>query len=321
MLRAFLNDDGKGLREIGVSSLAEAWKLRSEGALWLEIENPGTEEEKDLVAVCGFHHLAVEDALSAEQAPKVEDFEEHLFLVFRGLRGGSGLPVEEYKLAAFLLEGTLVTVHRRPVAAVASVAAACLARDVPWERSADRLLHACVDRMTDELLPVLESFDERYEELEESIFEDPTPETLQSLLQIKRDLFHVRRLLQPQREVLARLGRLDLPWIEPKTAVYFRDVYDHTVRAEELAVTLTDLVAQTAEAYLSVVSNRLNEVMKVLTIFSAILMPLTFLVGVYGMNLKGMPELNWPWFYPALWAVMLGIAGGLLVLFRKMKWL
>ena len=321
MLRVFRNNDGRGMKEAPVPLLADAWALRGAGTLWVDLEDPTVDEERDLGAVCGFHPLAVEDALSGEQAPKVDEYDGYLFLLFRGLRSADDGELDSYKLAAFLGDGWLVTVHRRPVPAVAAAASASLSRDVSWEHAADRVLHACVDRMTDEIPPVLDALEKRFEELEEKIFDEPRPDTLQALLGIKRELFRVRRLLHPQREMLARLAHLDFPHVDRRTAVYFRDVYDHTSSAEELAATLTELAAQTAESYLSLVSNRLNEVMKVLTVFTVILMPLTFLVGVYGMNLKGMPEMGWSWFYPVLWGVMLAIAGGLLLLFRRMKWL
>jgi magnesium transporter len=322
MLRVFRNDDGRGMRESPVPSLAEAWAFRGVGTLWVDVGDPTASEAADLERACGFHPLAVEDALTPEQPPKVDEYDGYLFIVFRGLRRErEGDGITGYKLAAFLGDGWLVTVHRRPVGALAAVASACTGRDVAWEHAADRVLHACIDRMTDELLPVLADLEDRFEVLEERIFDDPRPETLQGILEIKRELFRVRRLLHPQREMLGRLAHLDFPHVDRRTAVYFRDVYDHTAHAEDLAATLTELAAQTAESYLSLISNRLNEVMKVLTIFTAVLMPLTFLVGVYGMNLKGMPEMSWPWFYPFLWGVMAAIAGGLLLLFRRMKWL
>ena len=265
--------------------LADAWSARGGGTLWIDVEDPLEEEKRDLGAVCGFHPLAVEDALSTDQAPKVDEYDGYLFLLFRGLRPTGDGGIDPFKLAAFLGDGWLVTVHQRPAPALAAAAASCLSRDVPWENAADRVLHACVDRMTDEIPPVLAGLEARFEELEERIFDDPRPDTLQALLGMKRELFRVRRLLHPQREMLARLAHLDFPHVDPRTAVYFRDVYDHTAGAEELAATLTELAAQTAESYLSLISNRLNEVMKVLTIFTVILMPLTFLVGVYGLNL------------------------------------
>ncbi len=186
----------------------------------------------------------------------------------------------------------------------------------------DRFLHALVDRMMDELLPILDRCEERLEEIEETIFSGAPPQqALQELLHLKRQLLTIRRLVAPQREMLGRLARRDLPYIEERTSHYFRDVYDHVTRLEETTIVLTDLASGALEAHLSVSSNRLNEIVKVLTIFSAIWMPLTFLAGVYGMNFEFLPELRIRWFYPALWVFWLAITAGMLWLFRRRRWI
>jgi magnesium transporter len=138
---------------------------------------------------------------------------------------------------------------------------------------------------------------------------------------MKRQLLTIRRLVAPQREMLGRLARRDLPFIEDRTSHYFRDVYDHVARIEETTLVLTDLASGALEAQLSVSSNRLNEIVKVLTIFSAIWMPLTFLAGVYGMNFEFLPELRIRWFYPALWGGWIVIAAGMLAAFRWRRWI
>jgi magnesium transporter len=138
---------------------------------------------------------------------------------------------------------------------------------------------------------------------------------------MKRQLLTIRRLVAPQREMLGRLARRDLPFIEERTSHYFRDAYDHVARMEETTMVLTDLASGALEAQLSVASNRLNEIVKVLTIFSAIWMPLTFIAGVYGMNLEYLPELKLRWFYPALWGLWIAITAGMLAVFRWRRWI
>ena len=323
MLSIHLLEDGKGLQLLEDTPLASAWPGLTGRSIWVDVEDPTDAEARALADVCGFHHLTVEDALTPVQPPKVEEFEGYLFLLFRGLRPtDEGFELESYKLAVYLGPSFLVTVHRRPVAACREVSRLVLERDLPMESQMDRVLHALVDRMMDEILPILDRFEERLEELEEAVFSrSPHREVLQELLGMKRQLLTIRRLVAPQREMLGRLARRDLPFIEERTSHYFRDVYDHVARMEETTMVLTDLASGALEAQLSVASNRLNEIVKVLTIFSAIWMPLTFLAGVYGMNFEFLPELKIRWFYPALWGAWIAIAAGMLAVFRWRRWI
>ncbi|MHB1044402.1 MAG: magnesium/cobalt transporter CorA [Thermoanaerobaculia bacterium] len=323
MLNVHLLEDGKGLQLLEGATLASAWPGLAGRSIWVDVEDPTDDEARALAEVCGFHHLTVEDALTPVQPPKVEEFEGYLFLLFRGLRPtDEGFELESYKLAVYLGPSFLVTVHRRPVAACREVSRLVLERDLPMESQMDRVLHALVDRMMDEILPILDRFEERLEGLEEAVFaRSPHGEVLQELLGMKRQLLTIRRLVAPQREMLGRLARRDLPFIEERTSHYFRDVYDHVARMEETTMVLTDLASGALEAQLSVASNRLNEIVKVLTIFSAIWMPLTFLAGVYGMNFEYLPELKLWWFYPALWGVWIVLAAGMLAVFRWRRWI
>lgn len=323
MLTVHLHEEGKGLCLLEGATLSEAWPGLAGRSIWVDVEDPTEEEARGLVDVCGFHPLTVEDALTPVQPPKVEEFSSYLFLLFRGLRPTEeGLELESYKVAAWLGPGFLVTVHRRPVPACREVSRLVVEKDLPMESQMDRVLHALVDRMIDEILPILDRCEERLEEIEETIFSGAPPQqALQELLDLKRQLLTIRRLVAPQREMLGRLARRDLPYIEERTAHYFRDVYDHVTRLEETTVILTDLASGALEAHLSVSSNRLNEIVKVLTIFSAIWMPLTFLAGVYGMNFEFLPELKVRWFYPALWGGWIAITFGMLYFFRRRRWI
>ncbi len=323
MLTVHLYEEEKGLCLLENATLASAWPGLAGRSIWVDVENPTDEETRDLADVCGFHHLTVEDALTPVQLPKVEEFGSYLFLLFRGLRPTEeGLDLEGYKVAAYLGPGFLVTVHRRPVPACQEVSRLVLEKDLQMESQMDRVLHAIVDRMMDELLPILDRSEERLEEIEETIFSGaPAQQALHELLHLKRQLLTIRRLVAPQREMLGRLARRDLPYIEERTSHYFRDVYDHVARLEETTIVLTDLASGALEAHLSVSSNRLNEIVKVLTIFSAIWMPLTFLAGVYGMNFEFLPELKLRWFYPSLWGFWILISAGMLYFFRRRRWI
>ena len=323
MLTIHIHEEGKGLCLLEGATLAEAWPGLAGRSIWVDVENPTDEEARALADVCGFHPLTVEDALTPVQPPKVEEFAGYLFLVFRGLRPtAEGLELESYKLAAWLGPGFLVTVHRRPVPACREVSRLVVERDLPMESQMDRVLHAQVDRMMDEILPILDRCEVRLEEIEEEIFSGAQQkQVLHELLHVKRQLLTIRRLVAPQREMLGRLARRDLPYIEDRTSHYFRDVYDHAARMEETTIVLTDLASGALEAHLSVASNRLNEIVKVLTIFSAIWMPLTFIAGVYGMNFEFLPELKIRWFYPALWVFWGALTVGMLLVFRIRRWI
>ncbi|MBI4746849.1 MAG: magnesium/cobalt transporter CorA [Acidobacteria bacterium] len=315
--------------------LAYHWPRRHEFPIWVDIEYPIEADLKQLVDICEFHPLTVDDTVSPHHQPKIDEFDDYLFLVFRSVS-----PVtDEYdmcytperhtreycstmKLAVYLGKDFLVTIHDKQVPAVVEMAKFVDTRNLAYEQHLDQILHGIVDRLIDGVFPVLEQLEDEVELIEDEIFADPKPVQLSQILKLKRELLNLRRLISPQREMLSRLSRReDLPYIQPRTAIYFRDVYDHAVRIEEAAIILTDFASGVAEAYLSVASNRMNEAMRVLTVLSTIFMPLTFIAGIYGMNFDYMPELKMTWFYPFLWLLMIAIALAMLVFFRRKKWL
>ena len=200
MLTVHLHEEARGLCLIEGATFASAWPGLAGRSIWVDVENPTDEEARELAEVCGFHHLTVEDALTPVQPPKVEEFGNYLFLLFRGLRPAEeGLDLESYKLAVYLGPGFLVTVHRRPVPACAAVSKLVLEKDLPMESQMDRVLHALVDRMMDDILPILDRFEERLEALEEEVFAGgPARAVLQELLLLKRQLLTIRRLVAPQ---------------------------------------------------------------------------------------------------------------------------
>ncbi len=327
--------NGVGLRPVleGLTEavLCECWQMRRQRAFWLDLTAPTPAALQAVATLFGFHLLTVEDALSPEHRPKIDEHEDYLFMMFQSVAGISDetvLPTmgvghcATNRLAVYLGVGFLVTVHDRGFAPVDEVAEIVDARDTTMDQHLDLVLHAIVDRMIDQVFPVLSDVEDRIQEIEAHIFTEQDQDVLPTVLKTKRELMTLRRLMGLQREMLLRLSRReDLPCIEAKTAIYFRDVYDHAVRLEETCVMLIELATNVAEAHLAVASRRTNEVMKFLTIFSTIWMPLTFIVGVYGMNFDYMPELKVWWFYPFLWVVMIGIVGGMLMFFRRKKWL
>jgi magnesium transporter len=186
---------------------------------------------------------------------------------------------------------------------------------------ADYLAYALIDAVVDHYFIILEKLGERIEVLEEALVAQPTTRTLHEIHNLKREMIFLRKAIWPLREVINSLARGESSLIQESTRVYLRDVYDHTIQVIDTIETFRDMVSGMLDIYLSSVSNRLNSVMKVLTIIATVFMPLTFLAGVYGMNFKHMPELEWRWGYPVIWAVMIAIGVFMLIYFRKKKWL
>ena len=270
-----------------------------------------------------FHPLAIEDCLTPSHQPKIEDFGPYLFLIFRGIDFNP--PVEKFqthKLAAFLGPNYLVTYHRLPMKSVAAVAEK-YARDEAGHlfRGVDYLLYEILDHLIEFYFPVLETVEDEIEAVEDRIFAVEDQGTLDTILGLKRKVLEIKRTLAPHRELFGRIARNEFEEITPPTVVFYRDLYDSTYRLTEVADSYRDLLSGTLDAYISMVSHRLNEVMKVLTIFATVLLPLTFIAGVYGMNFEYMPELHWRYGYFAVWGVMISIAVGMLLLFRRRGWL
>jgi magnesium transporter len=186
---------------------------------------------------------------------------------------------------------------------------------------ADYLAYALLDSTVDHYFIILEKLGDKIEFLEEKLVTHPTPKTLQTIHDLKKEMIFLRKAVWPLREVVGSLERGESSLIQSSTRVYLRDLYDHTIQVIDNIETFRDMVSGILDIYLSSVSNRLNSVMKVLTIIATIFMPLTFLAGIYGMNFKYMPELEWRWGYPVIWLVMVGIGVFMLVYFRKKKWL
>jgi magnesium transporter len=186
---------------------------------------------------------------------------------------------------------------------------------------ADYLAHALIDAIVDRYFIILEQLGERIESLEDAVVTRPTTQTLKEVHSLKREMIFLRKAVWPLREVIGSLTRGESSLIQESTRVYLRDLYDHTIQVIDTIETFRDMVSGMLDIYLSSVSNRLNSVMKVLTVIATIFMPLTFLAGVYGMNFKYMPELEWRWSYPIVWLIMIGIGVFMLVYFKKKKWL
>ena len=251
---------------------------------WLDLDTPSNEEVETLDALFHFHPLALEDLRKKGQRPKLEDFGDYMFLVYYGARepdGGTGVPLEE--VHAFISGGYLITVHDGD----------CTALDEARKRldslppsSEQFVVYRVIDALTDTFFPLLEDFEERLEDLDEEIFSHPSPDHLQPLTELRRDLVMLGRVATPQRDMLARHidDILEVPGLEADSRNYFRDVYDHAIRISDQIDSYRDLLIGSRDAYLSVTSNRLNEISKQLTVVATIFLPLSFVVGFFGQN-------------------------------------
>lgn len=301
---------------------SSGWSPDSTATVWVDLESPSSAELGLLEDPFAFHPLAIEDCLTPDHQPKIEDFGPYLFLIFRGIDFNP--PVEEFqtlKLAAFLGPNYLVTYHRRPMKSVAAVATKHGHEAGHPFRGVDYLLYEILDLLIEFYFPILDTVEADIEAVEDRIFEENDDGVLETILGLKRRVLEVKRTLAPHRELFGRITRGEFEEITPQTVVFYRDLYDSTYRLTEVSDSYRDLLSGTLDAYISMVSHRLNEVMKVLTIFATIMLPLTFIVGVYGMNFEYMPELDHHYAYFVVWGLMIAVAAGMLVYFRRRGWL
>jgi len=288
------------------------------GAVWVDVEGRSKLYEKHLLD-WGFHPLAVEDVFTLQHQPKVEEYADHLFVIVRGIDFNRAR-LETLKLAAFLQSHRLVTVHRASMRSVATVRRK-LAESGRGRVSMSHLLYRLCDEMVDHYFPVVEGIGVELEDLEEQIFDDPRQEQLEQLRELARRLSTVRRVMLPHRQVFNHLASRQVDLIDDQQAIYFRDVYDNVFRLADAVDQQRDQLAAAKDTYLSMVAQRTNEVMKVLTLFSATLLPLTFIAGLYGMNFDFMPETGWRYGYFTVLGVMAMLLAGMLWWFRRKGWL
>jgi len=314
--------DSDALRQ-GDASLIEAWKRDSGAKLWVDVEDPDNDILEDLLERrFGFHELAAEDSLSPNTLPKYDAFPAYDFFVFRAVdvnlrEHGS----QTYKISAFLGGDFLFTVHSGRMQAIDDICARLPEDKRLLANGPDYLLYEIVDLLVDAHFPLLDRIEECVDELQESIFANAQPLHLDELLHLKRDVNVLRRQSLPQRELLNLISRGDSQFIQKQHLIYFRDLYDHMFRISETIDSERDMMSGTMEAYLSVIANRTNEIMRVLTVLSTIMLPLTLIAGIYGMNFEHMPELHWLHGYPFALGLMAATTLVMLMWFRKKGWI
>lgn len=320
MLSGFQFDKEGKASELSAEAI-RALPHRPKDLIWIDVQGTDAKDLEILSKNFQFHQLAIDDCLSPMHHPKIDEFEDHLFLIFRSV----DCDVEKHrlrtaKLACFLGENFLVTFHRQKMNSVEAIRSRCQKDQRFGQRGPDFILHGILDVMVDLYFPEIEEIEKAAEALQDEVLTKARKETLQEILNLKRDVLHLRRFANPQREVLNRLSRPDYRYIRQANAIYFRDIFDHTFRISDAIDNQREMLTSLMESYLSMVSNRLNEVMKVLTMITTIMMPLTFIAGIYGMNFQVMPELEWVYGYPFALLLMLVTALGMYWWFRRKQW-
>lgn len=289
--------------------------------VWVDVADPTSSDFHDLAEEFGFHPLSIEDCRHEHQRPKVEEFHGYYFIVLYEAELTSDKQLELRELNIFLGKNFLVTVHAQPIRSIAAAEHLWAEWTDLAGRGTGLLAYLLIDVIVDEYLPLLDTISDRMDILEDEIFGDFQQSSIEEIFLIKKQLLFMRRFVTPLRDVINTLLRREQPVFSRETLVYFQDVYDHLMRVSDTIDTLRDLLGSTMDAYLSVAGNRMNIVMKRLTAISTILMSVTLVAGIYGMNFDVMPELRWKYAYVATLSAMLMIGLSLYYYFRKIRWL
>jgi magnesium transporter len=317
--------DEKQFQEKEVNTVEDGiFKEKTSKVTWLNIDGVHQPEIIEQVGKhFGLHPLVLEDIANTGQRPKMEDFDDYIFVVLRMLRFDEKENETKTEQISIILGADFVISFQEKEGDVFDPIRERIRNNKGRLRKmgADYLAYALIDAIVDNYFMILEKLGEAIEEVEDKLVTNPTAETLQTIHDLKREMVFLHKSVWPLREVINRLERSESPLINKSTCIYLRDVYDHTIQVMDSVETFRDMLSGMLDIYLSSVSNRMNEVMKVLTVIATIFIPLTFVAGVYGMNFKDMPELGQIWGYPAILALMLTIALVMVMYFRRKKWI
>jgi len=295
------------------------------GALWIDLEGPDKRYEKWLLE-WGCHPLAVEDTFTLEHQPKVEEYGSSLFVIVRGIdfnakKDPEGEKLKTLKLAIFLSERRLITVHRAPLRSVQVVLDRLEELGQAFPDGVVQIMWSICDEMMDLYFPIVDAVGEEIEDLHDEILEESRHEHLERVLHLRRKLSTLRRSMLPHRQVFNHLASSRSPLIGDTGALNFRDTQDNVLRLADGIEQHRDMLTNLKDTYLSVVAQRTNDIMRVLTVFSAVILPLTFIAGVYGMNFDNMPELHTRIGYFVVLGLMVAVAGSMLAWFKRKGWL
>ena len=317
--------DEDQFQEKEAKAVEECFPFRDKPTVtWINIDGIHQVEVMEKIGTLfGIHPLILEDIMNTGQRPKMEDFEDYIFVVVKMIYyDDKDNEIRTEQLSVILGSNFVISFQEKegdvfdPVRERIRNGKGRIRKMKP-----DYLAYALVDTIVDHYFVVLEKLGENIEDMEEELVTNPTPETLQTIHTLKRELIFLRKSVWPLREVINVLERGESSLINESTGIYLRDVYDHTIQVIDTIETFRDMVSGMLDIYLSSISNKMNEVMKVLTIIATIFIPLTFVAGIYGMNFKYIPELEWHWGYFAVLSLMVLVVSWMILYFRKKRWL
>jgi magnesium transporter len=323
-LISYIDYDEKKFEEKKVSKIEDCFPLKDTSTVsWINID--GLHDTK-LIDKLGqqfkLHSLLLEDVVNTAQRPKYEEFENEIFMVLKMIfYNGSG-KINFEQVSIILGKNFVISFQEKSGDVFDSVRERLRSAKGRLKTAGpDYLAYALVDALVDSYFSILERLGEEVDSLEEELLDNPTPATMERIHKFKRDAMYLRKAVWPLREVISGFARSESKLINEQTKIFIRDIYDHTIQVIDTIETFRDILSGMLDMYLSSLSNKMNEVMKVLTIFAAIFIPLTFIAGVYGMNFDLMPELRWRFGYFGVWGIMLAVAITMLFFFNRRKWL
>jgi magnesium transporter len=316
--------DEFSITEKELHSLSELQEeKRLPGVLWVNVD--GLQDVQllgQIGSLFALHPLIVEDILNTDQRPKAEDFVDYLFIVLKNIHHHADQDLHSEQISVILGKDFVLSFREKESELFDPIRERLSASKGRIRKAgADYLAHHLMDAVVDQYFILLEDIEEKIEQLEDELVRQTIPAKLQAIHQLRRELIVLRKSLWPLREAIGIFQRSDSSLIADSSLIYFKDISDHIIAVVDTVDTFRDMLAGMLDIYLSASSMRLNQVMKVLTIIATIFMPLTFLAGIYGMNFENMPELKWHWGYYFIWGVILTIAVGMLILFRRKKWI
>ena len=290
--------------------------------IWIDFETPTADEAQILSTIFKFHPLAIEDCWHEPQQPKVDDYGDYVFLVVHGVRYDAEkdeFPTHELNI--FLGPNFLVTFHSFHSRSIEATQTYVRRNPHVMARGMDFLLHHILDKVIDNYFPKLEIIEDKIDDLEATAFTHPTPELLTRLFELRHTVAHIKRVATQEREVLVGMSRGEFPFVSKRARLYFKDIYDHLFRIVDVADNHRETMNTILQVYVSLLSNQLNNTMKVLTLIATLMLPLTVITGIYGMNFENMPELQWRYGYYVVLGAMAVLGIGMVIYFRRRKWL
>lgn len=293
------------------------------GLLWLDMCELDDNDIDLLTGIFNLHPLSIEDFIMPNSRPKVENFRDYLFMIFFAMESHDKAKgrINTSELDCCLGKNYLITTHGTNIGVLSTIKDRIRRQSPIIKSSSDFLLYSVLDYLVDSYFPIINEFDAMVDEMSDELFNQPSNETLKKIFLLKNEIMYLRRTIGPQADLMSLIARGEYPQVLSYNTVYFRNLYDNLVRLNDIVGTSRDVVTGAMEAYVSVVSNRLNEIMKTLTIIATIMMPLTLIASIYGMNFKFMPELSSKHGYPAVLLLMFLITMLMMVFFRRKKWL